>query len=125
MTFSLLSTEVVIALHDAALNDGEIPGLAKDKSLDGALGRVDNRLVYGMIGDVFDLAAAYATAISRGHCFNDGNKRTAFESMNFCLYLHGINIIWDTEDVGDRIIALAQGVLQEEDLADWLRIKAR
>jgi death-on-curing protein len=125
MTFSLLSTEVVIALHDAALNDGEIPGLAKDKSLDGALGRVDNRLVYGMIGDVFDLAAAYATAISRGHCFNDGNKRTAFESMNFCLYLHGINITWDTEDVGDRIIALAQGVLQEEDLADWLRIKAR
>ncbi|MCI5109412.1 MAG: type II toxin-antitoxin system death-on-curing family toxin [Marivita sp.] len=125
MTFSLLSTEVVIALHDAALNDGEIPGLAKDKSLDGALRRVDNRLVYGMIGDVFDLAAAYATAISRGHCFNDGNKRTAFESMNFCLYLHGINITWDTEDVGDRIIALAQGVLQEEDLADWLRIKAR
>lgn len=125
MTFSLLSTEVVIALHDAALNDGEIPGLAKDKSLDGALARVDNRLVYGMIGDVFDLAAAYATAISRGHCFNDGNKRTAFESMNFCLYLHGINIAWDTEDVGDRIIALAQGVLQEQDLADWLRIKAR
>jgi death-on-curing protein len=125
MTFSLLSTEIVIALHDAALNDGEIPGLAKDKSLDGALGRVDNRLVYGMISDAFDLAAAYATAISRGHCFNDGNKRTAFESMNFCLYLHGINITWDTEEVGDRIIALAQGVIHEEDLADWLRIKAR
>lgn len=125
MTFSLLSTEIVIALHDAALNDGEIPGLAKDKLLDGALGRVDNRLVYGMISDAFDLAAAYATAISRGHCFNDGNKRTAFESMNFCLYLHGINIIWDTEEVGDRIIALAQGVIHEEDLADWLRIKAR
>lgn len=125
MTFTLLSVDIVIALHDAALNPAEIPGLAKDKSLDGALGRVDNRLVYGMITDVFDLAAAYATAISRGHCFNDGNKRTAFDSMNFCLDLHGIELTWDTEEAGNRIIALAQGIIQEEDLADWLRIKAR
>src|SRR6056297_1792981 len=114
MTFTLLSAEIVIALHDAALNPEEIPGLAKDKSLDGALGRVDNRLVYGMISDVFDLAAAYATAISRGHCFNDGNKRTAFDSMNFCLDLHGIEITWDTEETGNKIIALAQGILHEE-----------
>ena len=125
MNFTLLSADIVIALHDAALNPGEIPGLAKDKSLDGALGRVDNRLVYGMISDVFDLAAAYATAISRGHCFNDGNKRTAFDSMNFCLDLHGIEITWDTEEAGNQIIALAQGIIHEEDLADWLRIKAR
>ena len=125
MNFTLLSADIVIALHDAALNPGEIPGLAKDKSLDGALGRVDNRLVYGMINDVFDLAAAYATAISRGHCFNDGNKRTAFDSMNFCLDLHGIEISWDTEEAGNQIIALAQGIIHEEDLADWLRIKAR
>lgn len=125
MNFTLLSADIVIALHDAALNPGEIAGLAKDKSLDGALGRVDNRLVYGMIGDVFDLAAAYATAISRGHCFNDSNKRTAFDSMNFCLELHGIQITWNTEEAGTQIIALAQGLTEEDDLAAWLRIKAR
>ena len=125
MTFRLLSTDIVIAIHDAALNPGEIPGLANDKSLEGALGRVDNRLFYGMIDDVFDLAAAYATAISRGHCFNDGNKRTAFDNMNFCLHLHGIELTWDTEEAGDKIIALAQGLIEEDDLAHWLRSKVR
>jgi len=125
MNYFLLSADTVIAIHDAVLNPGEIPGLAKDKSLEGALGRVDNRLVYGMINDVFDLAATYVTAISRGHCFNDGNKRTAHQAMDVCLDLHGIEITWDTEETGNRIIALAQGILHEEDLADWLRVKAR
>jgi death-on-curing protein len=125
MSYTLLSTEMVMAIHDAVLNPGEISGLAGDKSLDGTLGRVDNRLVYGMIGDVFDLAAAYATAVSRSHCFNDGNKRTAHQTMDVCLDLNGIEITWDTVEVGNQIIALAQGVIHEEDLAEWLRIMAR
>jgi death-on-curing protein len=125
MNVFLLSADTVIAIHDAVLNPSQIPGLAKDKSLDGALGRVDNRLVYGMINDVFDLAAAYATAISRRHCFNDGNKRTAHQSMDVCLDLRGIEITWDTEEAGNQIIALAQGVIHEDDLAEWLRVKAR
>lgn len=125
MTYVLLSAGLVEALHDAALNPGELPGRAQDKSLEGALSRVDNRLIYGLIDDVFDLAAAYATAIATGHCFNDGNKRTAFDAMNFCLEAHGICIEWVTPEIGDRIILLAQGHLQEPDFADWLRGKAQ
>ena len=52
----------VEAIHDEVLNPGEITGRARDKSLEGALAQVENRLTYGMIGDVFDLAAAYAAA---------------------------------------------------------------
>jgi death-on-curing protein len=88
------------------------------------LGRVDNRLAYGLIGDVFDLAAAYAAAISQGHCFNDGNKRTAFDAMNFCLELNGVVLDWPLPDIGDLIIALAQRRIDEPDLADWLRARA-
>lgn len=124
MSFVILNTELVEALHDAALNPGELSGRAKDKSLEGALSRVDNRLLYGMIDDIFDLAAAYAAAISQGHCFNDGNKRTAFDAMNFCLEMNGVILEWTAEEVGQKIIALAQGQLAEEDLADWLRGKA-
>ena len=124
MSFVLLNAELVEALHDAALNPGELPGRARDKSLEGALSRVDNRLIYGMIEDVFDLAAAYAAAVSQGHCFNDGNKRTAFDSMNFCLEANGVILNWDTEEIGQIIIALAQGKLAEDDVADWLRTKA-
>ena len=78
MSFALLTPAYVEAIHDAVLNPGELTGAAGDKSLDGALARVDNRLAYGLIVDAFDLAAAYAVAIAQGHCFNDGNKRTAF-----------------------------------------------
>jgi death on curing protein len=124
MNFTLLSAELVDALHDAALNSGELPGRARDKSLDAALARVDNRLAYGMINDVFDLAAAYAVAIARGHCFNDGNKRTAFRAMNAALALNGITIAWNTVEIGQTIIRCAQGLMEDGDLADWLRAKA-
>ena len=121
MIVLLLSPELVEALHDAILNPGELPGRARDKSLESALARVDNRLAYGMIADVFDLAAAYAIAIARGHCFNDGNKRTAFRSMNAALMFNGITITWHTEEVGQMIIRAAQGKLEDIDLAAWLR----
>lgn len=124
MNFILLSPQVVEALHDAALNPGELPGRARDKSLEGALARVDNRLAYGLIGDVFDLAAAYAAAVSQGHCFNDANKRTAFDSMSFCLELNGVLIDWPLPEIGDLIIALAQRRIDDATLADWLRARA-
>jgi len=121
MTYRILSAELVEAIHDAVLNPGELPGRARDKSLEGALARVDNRLAYGMIADVFDLAAAYAAAIAQGHCFNDGNKRTAHQSMDVCLDLNGVEIRWDHEEIGQQIIRLAQGRIEEDEMAAWLR----
>ena len=119
--FRLLSADLVDLIHDEVLNPGELAGRARDKSLEGALSRVDNRLAYGMISDAFALAAFYAEAIAQGHCFNDGNKRTAHQSMDVCLDLNGIAITWRVEDTADRIILLAQSKLAAEDLAEWLR----
>lgn len=124
MSFVLLSPDMVEALHGSVLNPGEIPGRARDKSLEGALARVDNRLAYGMIADVFDLAAAYAVVVARGHCFKDGNKRTAFRAMNAALALNGIRMRFDTEEIGQIIIRCAQGKMDDGDLADWLRDRA-
>lgn len=124
MTYAFLTADLVVAVHDEVLNPGELAGLARDKSLEGALGRVNNRIAYGMIGDVFDLAAAYAVAIATGHCFNDANKRTAYESMVVCLQLNGVPLKFDAGEVGPLIIEVAQGRVDEHDLADWLRGKA-
>lgn len=124
MSLLLLSPDQVEALHDMVLNPGELQGRARDKSLEGALARVDNRLLYGMIEDAFDLAAAYAAAVAQGHCFNDGNKRTAYRTMLVSLTLNGIRISHDTEETGQKIIALAQGVIDEATFADWLRARA-
>ena len=120
----LFSPQDVIDIHDDVLNSGELVGLAGDKSLEGMLGRIDARLQYGQVADVYDLAAAYAMAISQGHVFNDGNKRTAFAVMDLCLCNHGTTIVWDVMVVGDMIIEVAQGKVDETELAAWLRKQA-
>lgn len=121
MTYALLTPQLVIEIHDTVLNPGELTGLAKDKSLEGALARVDNRLAYGMIDDAFDLAAAYAIAIAQGHCFNDANKRTAFRAMDVVLAFNGIRPTWNATEIGPIIIRAAQRLLDEGELAHWLR----
>ena len=121
MNFVTLTVEIVELLHDQNLNPGELTGRAGDKSLEGALARVDNRLAYGLIADVFDLAAAYAIAISQGPCFNDGNKRAAFRAMDAVLVLNGVTPAYDTEAVGQVIIRAAQRLMDEGELAEWLR----
>ena len=121
MSFLLLSVDHIIGIHDEVLELHELQGMAGDKSLEGALSRVDNRLKYGLIEDIYSLAASYATAISQAHCFNDGNKRTAFQVMDLILDLNGINAIWDVEEVGQKIVLLSQSKIDEADLAQWLR----
>ena len=121
MSFLLLSVDHIIAIHDGVLEPNEFQGIAGDKSLEGALSRVENRLNYGLIDDIYSLAASYAAAISQAHCFNDGNKRTAFQVMDLILDLNGINVIWDVAAVGQKIVLLSQSKLDEADLAQWLR----
>ena len=121
MSFLLLSVDHIIAIHGEVLEPNELQGMAGDKSLEGALSRVENRLNYGLMEDIYSLAASYAVAVSQAHCFNDENKRTAFQVMDIILDLNGINVTWDVEVVGQKIVLLSQSKLDEADLAQWLR----
>ena len=121
MSFLLLSVDHIIAIHDEVLEPNELQWMAGDKSLEGALSRVHNRLKYGHIDDIYSLAASYAVAISQAHYVNDGNKRTAFQVMDLLLDLNGINAIWDVEAVAQKIVLLSQSKLDETDFAQWLR----
>jgi death on curing protein len=125
MELLLIGRDAVLALHDAVLNPNELAGLAGDKSLDAVLGRVECRLQYGLIEDVFDLAATYAAVLSVGHIFNDGNKRTAFTVMDICLVQNGIEPAYDVIEAADMIIQVAQRKVDEKELALWLRRRSR
>jgi death-on-curing protein len=117
----LLNTEAVFLIHEAVINPNELQGLAGDKSLDAVVSRVENRIHYGMIQDEYDLASSYAVVIARGHVFNDGNKRTAFKAVRICLQLNNIFVSFDTESIGQIIIKVAQGLIDEVELARYLR----
>ncbi len=120
-----LSSEKVVAMHEQIIGLDELQGMARNKSIESVLGRVDNRIAYGLIEDVFELAACYACCIAVGHAFNDGNKRTALKAMDTCLTINGIELDFDTVEVGDMIVKAAQGIVDEKELAEWLRILAR
>lgn len=119
--FVVLTASQVITLHDHLIGKNELQGLAKDKSLDAALERVHNRVQYGFIADVFDLAACYATFIARGHYFNDANKRTSAAALFFVLSANQVAINFLDVALGEWILRVATNEKTEAELAIWLR----
>ena len=115
----------MVEIHDLVIDQHELQGMAGDKSLDAVLARIENRMSFGMIGDVYELSACYACFLAVGHVFNDANKRTAFACMDVCLSLNDIELVYDHEEVGDLIIKSALGVVDEFELSAWLRYQAQ
>lgn len=117
----LLEAEDVLLIHEDVINKHELQDLAGDRSLYSVIGRIENRIKYGIIKDEFDLAANYAVVIAVGHVFNDAKKRTAFRSMDVCLRINGIALSYDTTEIGNIIIKVAQKLMDERELARYLR----
>jgi death-on-curing protein len=67
------------------------------------------------------LAAAYAYGIARKHPFVDGNKRTALVAARTFLILNGFDLEATQDDKSSYLLKLAEGVISEEELADWIR----
>lgn len=116
-----LNSSDVIEIHDLVIDRNELQGMAGNKSLDAVLTRIENRMSFGMISDEFDLAACYACFLAVGHVFNDANKRTAFACMDVSLSLNGVELNYDHVEVGNLIIKVAQGIVDEVELSTWLR----
>jgi death on curing protein len=116
-----LSAEEVIEIHEAVIARNELQGMVVNKSIHAIIARINNRISYGLIRDKFELASSYACYIAVGHAFHDANKRTAFAAMDICLSLNDINLEYDSEEIGDMIIRAARGIIDEMELAEWLR----
>lgn len=117
----VLTSDDVLLIHEDVITKDELQGLAGDKSLDAVIARVDNRIHFGMIRDEYDLAATYAVVIAVGHLFNDANKRTAFTAMETCLRINGHIFEFKVKDVSQMIVKVAQGQVDEAELARYLR----
>ena len=89
-------------------------------------GRIEMRVYYLEMNDVFDVAAVYCSYIAHGHPFNDGNKRTAFGSLDTILSLNGFELNYSGESpeddpLAELIIACAVGPKCDNELASYLR----
>lgn len=116
----MITPQLVIEIHDAILSDEPgLCGMPHIGKLEGALARIDNKILYQGIDDVFNIAALYAEALARGHCFNDANKRTALVTALTYLDLQGVELI-RSQKLEDIMVDVASGQLPPEQLADLL-----
>ena len=107
---------------DMLLTHGGLPGLRDDNLLESTLARPRQRYTYEPDTDLAALAAAYGHGLARNHPYNDGNKRVAFVVMAVFLRLNGLELTASEAEVVTTIVALASGELDEETLADWIRL---
>jgi death-on-curing protein len=90
--------------------------------LEAVLTRPQMLATYDNSVDAYDLAAAYAEALARGHVFADGNKRIAFDTARVFLRLNKYSPpSWPQEQVVERTLALAADAIDRNQYADFLR----
>jgi death-on-curing protein len=113
--------DAVLAIHDEQISEhGGIGGVRDLAVVDSALARPRNLLAYGK-PDAAALAAAYAFGLCNNHGFLDGNKRTAYVVAESFLDLNEYGMDAPDEAVVSTMLAVASGVMAEEQLAQWFR----
>lgn len=117
-----ISKRAVLAMHNEQLAEhGGSDGIRDETLLDSALAKPLNVFAYADEPDIFQLAASYAFGIARNHAFVDGNKRTALVVSLTFLDTNGWDIVASKEDVYFTYLHLAEGSLDEGQLAEWFR----
>lgn len=120
---NLISMDAVLAIHRRQIAEhGGDEGIRDRGLLDSALARPKNLIAYSEdIPDVAALAAAYGYGICKNHAFVDGNKRVAYVVCMTFLKLNGSILTASPEEKYITFLKLAEGSINEKDLADWLR----
>lgn len=123
MPIVYLTVKDVISLHKNILEDTqENKGLAPDTSLESALHRINYHIEYGDLTDIYEIAALLGIAITKGHCFNNGNKRTGMVSMLVFLELNDINLEVENDVIEQIMVDVATDVMSRIELSKWLRM---
>ncbi|HBL9053405.1 TPA: type II toxin-antitoxin system death-on-curing family toxin, partial [Escherichia coli] len=109
------------ALHDANINRyGGLPGMSDPGRAEAIIGRVQARVAYEEITDLFEVSATYLVATARGHIFNDANKRTALNSALLFLRRNGVQV-FDSPELADLTVGTATGEISVSTVAATLR----
>lgn len=121
-----MPTAAVIAIHhQQILEHGGLQGVRQPAALDAALGRPQQRWIYGELTTIPDLAAAYAEALIKAHPFSDGNKRTGFLIAVVFLGLNRFSFHATNESVVVTVQQLAANALPWHELQQWFQVHSR
>ncbi|MEJ7846616.1 MAG: type II toxin-antitoxin system death-on-curing family toxin [Pyrinomonadaceae bacterium] len=115
--------DAVLAIHKRQISEHGGSDGVRDEGLLSALAHPQNRQAYSEGADVAALAAYYAFGIAKNHPFIDGNKRTALVVMRTFLSVNGYIFQASQEEKYTTFLKLAEGSLNEDEVAIWVRSK--
>ena len=117
---------VIEAVHlDQVREHGGLIGIRDENAPESALARAPQRCAYEPEADLARLAADYAFGLSSNHPFRDGNRRIAFLAAVIFLGLNGLAMVATDDEVVEKMIALASGKVDEDELAEWIRSRTQ
>ena len=116
-----IDTRASAAIHDEQLAEhGGAAGMRDQGLLKSALSRPINLAAYEK-PDAAVLAASYAVGLAKNHPFVDGNKRTAFVTLELFIALNGFKLYASDVDCVLTVLVIASGEMDEPMLAEWIR----
>ena len=112
-----ITTEFVITVHDEILHQTQIgrAGVHLER-LEAVLGRVEQQIYYQQLDNIFEISAWYGIALSKGHAFVDGNKRTALAVMLTFLEIQGVDIPYNS-GLDDLMVDIVESHHEHEALS--------
>lgn len=121
MTIQFISAEEIILFHERLLRvTPGVAGMPDPGRAEALLFRVLNQYLYEGVTDIWQLAAMHLLAISRGHIFNDDNKRTALFITLLFLKRNNIDLPANPSFI-DLTVDAAAGKLSLDEIAIRLR----
>ncbi|MGS9896540.1 type II toxin-antitoxin system death-on-curing family toxin [Acinetobacter baumannii] len=112
----MIDVEYVKLIHEEIINNigAGCVGSCNEGLLDSALYRIQQRMHYEGLRDIYVIAAWYGIAISTQHAFSDGNKRTGLTVMLTYLQLQGV-IIESNQDLDDMMVDVVEAAQNSVD----------
>ncbi|WP_430787108.1 type II toxin-antitoxin system death-on-curing family toxin [Virgibacillus flavescens] len=125
MNIDYLTVRDVTIIHFMVMKKygaGEHAGIREQGLLESAVHR-PQQSAFGE--DAYPLfnekAGALFESLARNHCFFNGNKRTAFASLDIFLKKNGVYIMQNTDENEEFTVAVAEGKVSLSDSVIWLK----
>lgn len=122
MTPLFLTLDEVFAIHaDQIGRYGGEPGLRDEGLLRSALAQPEASFGGEWLHSTLpEMAAAHLFHLVKNHPFIDGNKRTSLVCALHFLFLNGMTIEVDPDELADVVLDVTEGKREKPALAEWI-----
>ncbi len=118
-----LTMEEILATHRMSIElYGGSYGLRDNKGLESAINMP--RSTFGgeyLHPDLYEMAAAYLFHLVKNHPFIDGNKRVGTRAALLFLYLNGIKLETDPDELADIVLSVVKNDVSKKEIANYFR----